>query len=53
MADVIDTYIYRSGIVGAQYEYAAAVGLFRNVAGLVIVLAVNEAVRRRSEFGLW
>lgn len=53
VADVIDTYIYRSGIVDGQYEYTAAVGLFRNVAGLIIVLAVNEAVRRRSEYGLW
>ena len=53
VADVIDTYIYRSGIVEGQYGYTAAVGLFKNVAGLVIVLGVNEAIRRRSEFGLW
>ena len=53
VADVIDTYIFRSGIVEGRYGYTAAVGLFRNVAGLIIVLGVNEAVRRRSEFGLW
>ena len=50
---MIDTYIYRSGIVEGQYGYTAAVGLFKNVAGLIIVLGVNEAIRRRSEFGLW
>lgn len=53
VADVIDTYIYRSGILDGNYGYSAAVGLFKNVAGLIIVLGVNEVVRRYSEYGLW
>ena len=53
VADVIDTYIYRSGILEGNYGYAGAVGLFKNVAGLVLVLGVNEVVRRYSDYGLW
>ena len=53
VADVFDTYIYRSGIVDGNYGYSAAVGLFKNVGGLIIVLGVNAVVRRYSEYGLW
>ena len=53
VADVIDTYIYRWGILEGNYGYSAAVGLFKNVGGLVLVLGVNEIVRRYSEYGLW
>ena len=41
VADVFDTYIYRSGIVDGNYGYSAAVGLFKNVGGLIVVLGVN------------
>ena len=53
VADVIDTYIYRSGILEGNYSYSAAVGLFKNVGGLILVLGVNAVVRRFSEYGLW
>lgn len=35
--DVIDTWVYRAGLRGAQYSLGAAVGLFRSVVSFVMV----------------
>ena len=53
VADVFETYIYRSGIVDGRYDYTTAVGLFKNVAGLIILIGVNSIIRRYSEYGVW
>lgn len=37
-ADVIDTWVYRAGLKSAQYSLATAVGLFRSVVSLVMIL---------------
>jgi len=54
-ADIIDTFVYRSGLTNLQYSFAAAVGFFKSVVGLVLVLAVNEVARRLSDryYALW
>jgi putative aldouronate transport system permease protein len=52
-SDVISTYVYRSGILQAQYSFGAAVGLFNSVANFVILVCVNWFSRRVSETSLW
>jgi len=52
-ADVISTYVYRSGIMEQQYSFAAAVGLFNSVVTLVLLTGFNWISRRMSEFSLW
>lgn len=47
-ADIIDTYVYRVGIVDKQYSYSTAVGLFQNVIGLILVLVTNSIARRAN-----
>ena len=47
-ADIIDTYVYRIGIVDKQYSYSTAVGLFQNVIGLVLVLGTNAIAKRAN-----
>ena len=53
--DIIDTYVYRTGLLNQQYSYSTAVGLFKNVVGLVFVLTGNFIIRRLSnkEQGIW
>ena len=46
VADIIDTYVYRVGIADFQYSYAAAVDLFKNVVGLILLLIVNHVTKR-------
>ncbi len=36
-ADVIDTYVYRVGLMGAQYSFSTAVGLFKSVIAMILV----------------
>lgn len=53
VADIIDTYVYRRGLTGMQYSYAAAVGLFKNAIGFLFVFATNMIARRMGESSLW
>jgi putative aldouronate transport system permease protein len=52
-AEVISTYVYRSGIEGAQFSYAAAVGLFNSVINVVLLLLVNKISKKVTETSLW
>jgi putative aldouronate transport system permease protein len=52
-ADVISSYVYRRGLVDAQYSFAAAVGLFNSVVGLVLIGVTNALAKRYSETSLW
>lgn len=52
-ADVIQTYVYRRGIVSSDYSFAAAIGLFNSVINLALLLIVNRIARRVSETSLW
>lgn len=49
VGDVISTYTYTEGIAKMNYSYAAAVGLFKNVIALIMVLTANTIARRFSD----
>ena len=53
VADIIDTYIYRRGLIRQEYGYGAAVGLFKNVIGVALVIGTNVVIKRFSEYGIW
>jgi putative aldouronate transport system permease protein len=36
--DILDTYVYRAGLISAKYSLAGAVGLFKATIGLVMVV---------------
>lgn len=52
-ADVINTFIYRQGLVGNQYDVAAAAGLFNAIVAFVLVMAANTISRRLTRTSLW
>lgn len=52
-ADVISTYVYRRGLLQADYSYAAAVDLFQSAIGFVLVVGANRVARSTTEGGLW
>ncbi|MEK3731768.1 MULTISPECIES: sugar ABC transporter permease [Paenibacillus] len=52
-SDVISTNVYRSGILGAQYSYSAAVGLFNSVVNFILLISVNRIARKVSSSSLW
>lgn len=53
VADVFETYVYRTGIVNAQYSYSAAVGLFKSVVSLLMVVLSNKVAHLLGGEGLW
>lgn len=53
VADVISTYVYRTGIKGLQFSLTTAVGLFQSVVGVFFLLMANWISRRLGERGIW
>ncbi|TVQ22829.1 MAG: sugar ABC transporter permease [Spirochaetaceae bacterium] len=52
-SEIIATYVYKVGIVNAQFSFATAVGLFNAVINLILIIIVNRVARAVSSTGLW
>ena len=52
-ADVISTFVYRKGLVGAEYSYTAAVDMFSSVINFILLISVNAFSRKVNETSLW
>lgn len=53
VGDVFDTYVYRVGLINGQLSYATAVGLFKGVVGLVLVVTANWLAKKMGEEGIF
>ena len=53
VSDVFDTYIYRVGILGGQFGYTSAVGLFKSVVGLTFVMIANTIAKKMGKEGVY
>lgn len=52
-SEIIGTYVYSRGLLGGDFSYATAVGLFTNVINLVMLLTVNKISAKVSETSLF
>ncbi|GHH97992.1 ABC transporter permease [Neobacillus kokaensis] len=52
-SEVIQTYVYKTGLLGAQYSYAAAVGLFNSVINFVFLITFNKLAKKAGQSSLW
>jgi putative aldouronate transport system permease protein len=53
VVDILDTYVYRIGILNGQYSYATAASLFKGVIGLILILSTHYIAKRFSGKGVW
>ena len=53
VGETFDTYIYEMGIKGGQFSYTAAVGFFKSIVALALVLTTNFVAKRLGEDGLF
>jgi putative aldouronate transport system permease protein len=53
VADVFDTYVFRLGVQQGQFSFSTAVGLFKSVVGLLLVLLANWLSKRFGEDGVF
>jgi putative aldouronate transport system permease protein len=52
-ADIISTYVYRRGILGNDFSYATAVGLFQAVISVILIVSSNKISKKIGETSLW
>lgn len=53
VSDVIGTYVYRRGIVGAEFSFSAAVNMFNSLVNFGLMITANALSRRYSEACIW
>lgn len=49
VADIIDTWVYRQGLLEFQFALATAVGIFKGVIGLGLIMGSNALVKRFAD----
>lgn len=52
-SEVISTYVYKIGLINADFSYSAAIGLFNSVVNLTLLVLVNTIARKVGENSLW
>ncbi len=52
-ADVISTYVYRRGLINANYSYGAAISIVQAILSLVLIAAANKAADKIGATSLW
>ncbi len=52
-SDIIQTFVYETGLLEGQYSFAAAVGLFDSVINIILLITVNQIAKKVSDNSLW
>ena len=52
-ADVISSYVYRTGLLNAEYSYSAAVGLFNSVVNIMVLFLFNWVGKKFFELRIF
>lgn len=51
--DILDTYIYRVGLIQREYSYTTAIGLFKSFIGLILIVTANLFSKKTTGEGLY
>jgi len=51
--DVIDTFVYRTGLVGGAYSFGAAVGLFKSAVSFVLIAVTYYLAYRFGKYRIF
>lgn len=52
-SEIIATYVYKVGLIGGQYSFSAAVGLFNSLINFILLIIVNKVAKTITETSLW
>lgn len=52
-SEIIGTYVYKIGLVDAQFSYSMAINLFQTIVNLLILVFVNQVSKRLTSESLW
>jgi putative aldouronate transport system permease protein len=53
VGDIIDTWVYRQGVLQFQFSLATAVGFFKGAIGLVLILVANRVAKRLAQQSIY
>jgi putative aldouronate transport system permease protein len=52
-SEIIQTYVYKQGLAGGKFSYAAAIGLFNSLVNFILLIVVNTIARRMKQASVW
>jgi putative aldouronate transport system permease protein len=52
-SEVFSTYVYKVGLLSAQFSFATAVGFFNSIVNLTLIVGVNQLAKRLGQTSLW
>lgn len=52
-SNVLSTYTYQVGLIGGQFSYSTAIGLFNTVVNVIMLLLANAVCKKVSGTGIW
>ena len=52
-ADIISSFVYRKGLLDADYSYSTAIGLFNSLINFALLVTANSISKRVNETSLW
>ncbi|MCU6712493.1 ABC transporter permease subunit [Paenibacillus sp. J5C_2022] len=53
VGDILDTWIFRRGIEQLDFSVPAAMGVFKSVIGLILVIGANRLAKKLGGSGIW
>lgn len=53
VSEIVGSYVYKTGILGADYGFSTAVSFFNNIIGLILVIASNAIAKKFSDVSLF
>lgn len=52
-SEIIATYVYKIGLLSAQFSYSAAINFFNTIINFILLILVNEISKKVSDTSLW
>lgn len=52
-SEIIQTYVYKQGLLQAQFSFATAIGLFNNIINCLLLISFNRIARKTGQASLW
>jgi putative aldouronate transport system permease protein len=48
-SEIISTYVYKKGLLDGDYGFSTAVGLFNTVINIILLISMNQVVKKMNE----
>lgn len=48
-SEVIQTYVYKTGLLSGEFSYSTAIGLFQNIVNFILLLSMNQLAKKLNQ----